>query len=567
MAKASHRCLVISDFNAANLVGLLGNDSSPPLVEAIAAPFGQVTELLLDPQHECWKMQPDSVLVWTQPQAVIESFARLLNFEDVDPEQILLEVDQHCERLRAAAARGRQVFVPSWVLPPQNRGLGMIDLTHAAGAAGTLLRMNARLIQILAGENGIFVLDAQRWITTVGKNAFSPRLWFMAKVPFANAVFTEAVADVKAAFASIAGKSRKLLVVDLDDTLWGGVVGDIGWENLRVGGHDPIGEAFAEFQRALKGLKNRGIVLGIVSKNEESVALDAIARHPDMVLRRDDFAGWRINWTDKARNLVELVEELNLGLQSVVFIDDNPAERDRIRQALPEVLVPDWPTDKMFYSQALAQLRCFDATTISGEDRTRSDMYVVDRERRDLARSLGSIEDWLKTLQIIVSAEPLTQGNLPRVAQLFNKTNQLNLSTRRLTAEQLWAWANKAGQRLWTLRLSDKFGDTGLIGIVSLRQQGDTGEILDFILSCRVFGRCVEETMVRIAAQHARELGLKTLYARYLATEKNRPTLAFLERSGLQQSSPGCFVWDLAAEYPAPAFVTLELTDSSRAAA
>ena len=563
MAKAPIRCLIVSDFNVGSLRGLFSNDPGAPAVQASSAPFGQVTELLVDPGHECWKPEPEAVLVWTQPQGVVRSFARLCEFGEVSHEELIAEVDQYCASLLALAGRVRSVFVPVWVAAPQQRGLGMIDLTHARGQAGALLRMNARLVQNLSDARGVFVLDASRWIAAVGKAAFSPRMWHMAKVPFSNAVFTEAVAELKSALAGLAGQSRKLLLLDLDDTLWGGIVGDLGWEKLKLGGHDPIGESFVEFQRALKALKDRGILLGLVSKNEESVALTAIRSHPDMLLRMKDFAGWRINWSDKARNIAELVEELNLGLQSVVFIDDNPVERDRVRAALPEVLVPDWPGDKMLYTQTLTQLRCFDLPAISKEDQARTQMYVADRARRDLQQSLESVDEWFKKLEIRIEVEPLSQANLTRAAQLFNKTNQMNLATRRLTADQLWEWAEQPGRRLWTLRVSDKFGDSGLVGIVSVAGEGARGEIADFILSCRVFGRRVEEAMLHIASNHARKLGWSNLSASYKATEKNKPTLTFLQRSGLAQQGEGVYAWDLAREYPAPELVALRLAPDS----
>jgi FkbH-like protein len=563
VAEKPTRCLLISDFNVGNLHGLLANDQAPPAVEPALAPFGQVTELLVDPRHECWRAEPDVVMVWTQPQAVIESFARLLSFDDITPEQMLAEVDRYAALVSSLVGRVRNVFVPTWVIPPHKRGLGMIDLTHSRGIAGSLLAMNARLVQNLRAAGGVFLLDAQRWVGAAGRAAYSPQMWYMAKVPFANAVFAEAVADLKAALAGLSGRSRKLIILDLDDTLWGGIVGDDGWQQLKLGGHDPIGEAFVEFQQALKALENRGIVLGIVSKNEESVALEAIRNHPDMVLRMKDFAGWRINWNDKAQNIVELTGELNLGLQSVVFIDDNAVERDRVRQALPEVLVPEWPGDKMLYAKALSQLRCFDSPDISIEDQVRAQMYVADRQRRDLAQSLASIDDFIRSLEIRISAEPLTRANLSRAAQLFNKTNQMNLATRRLSAEQIWAWAQEPDQRMWTLRVVDKFGDSGLVGLVSFRRQSDQGEITDFILSCRVFGRRVEEAMLHIAIGHARSLGVKLLIARYLATEKNKPTLSFFERSGLHREADGWFVWNTDREYPPPELVTLDLAEFS----
>lgn len=562
MAEKQTSCLLISDFNVGNLRGLLVNDQTPPVVDVIMGPYGQVMELLIDLEHDCWRDKPDIAVVWTQPHAVIEPFARLLSFADVPLEELLADVDRYADRVSAITGRVRNVFVPTWVNPPHQRGLGMIDLTHARGISGALLSMNARLVQKLRATPGVFLFDSQRWMNTVGKTAYSPQMWHMAKVPFANAVFAEAVADLKASLLGLGGQSRKLVILDLDDTLWGGIVGDIGWEQVRLGGHDPIGEAFVEFQQALKVLENRGIILGIVSKNEESVALEAIRNHPGMILRENDFAGWRINWDDKARNITELTNELNLGLQSVVFIDDNPVERDRVRQALPDVFVPEWPNDKMRYSQALAQLRCFDLPDISSEDQARAQMYVADRQRRDLAQDLSSVDDFLRSLDIHISTEVLTRSNLSRAAQLFNKTNQMNLSTRRLTAEELWEWAQEPGQRMWTLRVIDKFGDSGLVGLVSFRQHDNQGEIVDFILSCRVFGRCAEEAMLYVAISHARSLGVSSVTASYLETKKNKPTISFFERSGLERQPDNCFVWNATREYPAPALITLDLNNS-----
>ena len=190
-----------------------------------------------------------------------------------------------------------------------------------------------------------YPLDTGRWLAATGAGAFNPQLWYMGKVPFANAVFQEAAADIRAGLEALSGRSRKLIVLDLDDTMWGGIVGDVGVEQIKLGEHDPIGEAFVDFQNTLRTRRNRGILLAIVSKNEHDIAMQAIAEHLEMVLRPHDFVGWRINWRDKAQNILELVEELNLGLQSVVFIDDNPAERARVAEALPEALVPDWPRD------------------------------------------------------------------------------------------------------------------------------------------------------------------------------------------------------------------------------
>jgi FkbH-like protein len=428
---------------------------------------------------------------------------------------------------------------------------------RAGGATRTLTSLNLQLMEALESVPNVFVLDAQRWLPGAARSSHNPRGWYLGKVALPRGVMREAAADIRAAFVGLRGAAKKLLVLDLDDTLWGGIVGDAGWENLRLGGPDPQGESFADFQRAIKNLKRRGVVLALVSKNEESVALEAIRNHPEMVLKEDDFVGWRINWTDKARNISELTTELNLGLQSVVFIDDNPIERARVREALPEVFVPEWPEDKLLYASAFAQLRCFDAPAVSREDLERTRMYAEERKRDNLQKEVGSIEEWLKSLQIKVRAEPLAASNLARATQLLNKTNQLNLSTRRLNEAELTAWAAGPNHKLWVVSVSDRFGDAGLTGIVSIEVEGSTARIVDYVLSCRVMGRKVEETLLHLAVTAAIDAGASRVDAVYLKTAKNKPCLTVFNASGFAADEGDVFRWDASRAYALPEVIDL----------
>src|SRR3989454_5350514 len=542
--------LVISDFNAESLSAYLRNDVSDPRVDPSTVPYGQVGQTLVDADSPCWQPNLDFAVVWTRPEAVLETFGDLLSFSDVDAKRLYEQVDEYAAHLLGIRHRAKVIFVPTWVVPTLHQGHGMLDLAPRAGISRALLQINLRLLENLERASNIVPLNASKWIEAAGEKAFNSRLWYMAKVPFANDVFKAAAKDIKAALRGIGGRSRKLVIVDLDDTLWGGIVGDQGWENLTLGGHDPVGEALVDFQRELKTLTRRGVVLAIVSKNDESVALEAIRKHPEMVLRLDDFAAWRIDWSDKAANIVDVVEELNLGLDSVVFIDDNPVERARVRDALPDVLVPEWPGDRRLYPHALRSLDCFDKPAISDEDRRRSGMYVTERRRAELKQEVGTTEDWLRNLSIVVTVESLNVANLARVVQLLNKTNQFNLSTRRVTGPELLAWASRDGRQLWAFRVGDKFGDSGLTGIASVEREGSRARIEDFVLSCRVMGRKVEETMLHIAVQWAREAGLDELYAVYKPTPKNKPCVEFLKRSGLQARAEHVFAWPLRQEYP-----------------
>ncbi len=550
------RGLLVADFSVQELgAHLQRDDGLGPSVGATTAPFGQVVQTLHELARGASDGAPDFAVVWTRPES-IASWARLARGEAVSDAEILAEVDAFAELVAAAAKGVRWLFVPAWTRAPYDRGMGMRDLKP--GAPGhALARMNLRLAERLDATKNVHVLDAQRWIENAGKHAVRAKLWYLGKVGFSQAVFAEAALDVRAALRGLRGQARKLLVLDLDDTMWGGIVGDVGWQNLHLGGHDPLGESFVAFQRCVVDLTRRGIALAIVSKNEESVALEAIRSHPEMVLKMDHVSAYRINWRDKAQNIVELTKELNLGLQSVVFIDDNPVERARVREALPEVFVPEWPEDKLEYVPRFLSLRCFDVPRISEEDRERTKMYAQEREREGMKTSFASIDEWLSGLAIVVRFARLDASNLARTTQLLNKTNQMNTRTRRLSEAELSAWAAQPGHELWTVTVSDKFGDSGLTGILGLAAAGDALEITDYVLSCRVMGRKVEETLLFLASQRAGAHGKARVVAPFTATPKNKPARTFFEGSG--------FRWDEAAQsfvhegtYAKPVAITVE---------
>ncbi len=559
MNKNEYSCLIVSDFNADIFAAYLTNHDDFPSVNATVAPFGQVKQILMEENMKCWGRNPEIAVIWTQPQSVIESFNNILNYQNVSIDKVLNEVDEYSSLLVNLKNRVNLAFVPTWVLPSYHRGYGLIDMKNGLGMANLLMRMNLRLSENLAKTSNMYLLDTQRWIAIAGKNAFNPKLWYMGKIAFGNEVFKEALKDVKSALSSVSGNSKKMIMLDLDDTLWGGIVGEVGWENLKLGGHDPIGEAFVDFQKTLKAFTNRGILLGIVSKNEESIALEAINSHPEMVLKLDDFVGWKINWRDKAQNIVDLISELNLGLQSSVFIDDNPFERGRVREALPEIFVPEWPKDKMLCKHALLSLSCFDTPTVSIEDLSRTNMYVTERKRDRLKKNVGSLDEWLKSLDIKVKVQRLDEANLPRAAQLLNKTNQMNLTTRRMSESELMAWANERDHFLWTFRVGDKYGDSGLTGIIGVQINNTKARIVDFILSCRVIGRKVEETMLHIAIKYARSLGVDEVFAKYVETPKNRPCLDFWKSSGFAyDENNDTFYWNKSEEYPVPEQIEIQ---------
>ncbi|HEY1956348.1 MAG TPA: HAD-IIIC family phosphatase [Polyangiaceae bacterium] len=549
--------IVLADFTADDLARALEReDPLGPVVAAEVAPFDQVVQTLDGLAHAAPGTR-DFAFVWTRPERVSPAFARLLAGESAPLDAMLADVDAFADRLLDAVG-ARHVFAATWTLPPHVRGLGMIDL-RSGGVARALAAMNLRLAEKLEPSPKAFALDASRWMVGV-REPYSARLWYMGKVGFARDVLDAAAHDVRAALRGLRGQARKLIVLDLDDTLWGGIVGDVGWQNLRLGGHDPVGESFVDFQRAALALSRRGIALAVVSKNEESVALEAMREHPEMVLRPEHLAGWRINWRDKAQNVAELVAELNLGLQSVVFIDDNPIERARVREALPEVLVPEWPEEKTRYVEALAALRCFDSPTLSAEDAARTQMYAQERERAALKSKVGSLDEWLEGLGTVVRFAPVDATNLPRTAQLLNKTNQMNLRTRRLSEAELLDWSRAPGRELWAIHVSDKLGEAGLTGILGLELADDGAVVVaDYVLSCRVMGRRVEETVAWFATERAKARGATVLRAPYQPTAKNKPCLNFFESLAPFAREGDVFVWNETRPIARPNGIRVEI--------
>lgn len=515
--------VLISDFTIDPLASLLADGPQP--VEMDIAPFGTVAQSLLSPGEH----GTDLAVVWTHAESTLPSLRRLRSGEAVTSEAIESDVSEFAKLLIAGSQHYDCVVVPDWTRPPSERGLGLLDerpggIGHGYGVANLALR------SALANHDNVVVLDARRWITLSGARAYTERGWYEGKLPFSADVFAHAATDIRSAARALRVAPRKVLVVDLDNTLWGGVVGDDGPEGLRLGGHDAIGEAFADFQGRVRSLTSRGIILAIASKNDESTAMAAIDGLDTMVLRRSDFVTWRINWNDKAQNIADMAAELNLGLSSFVFIDDNPHERTRVREALPEVLVPEWPVDPTLYCKAFEELTCFDTlTAATSEDLERTQMYQVEAERQRSRSVTTSLDDWIKDLQIVVEAAPLDRSNLARTAQLLNKTNQMNLRTRRQSEAELWQWASEPQHETWCISVHDRLGDAGLTGIVSIEADGDTAHVVDFVMSCRIMGRCVERTMISVAASAAERLGSSLLVAELIETAKNAPCARFFE--------------------------------------
>ena len=516
------------------LLRLLAAPCPPPVVYARITPFNQVRQTLAGMAGADQLSRAETLMVWTTPQGSIPAFLKIQEFEPFDLNEVLDEVDQLAGMIRRVAGRVGTVLVLSWATPPYRRWVQAMTLRHEKGLANILMRMNLRLAEALDKSHNVILLDCQYWYASLQKPAYDGKLQALAKVAYSRDFFMKAAAEIKAVLRGVRGEARKLVICDLDNTLWGGVIGEDGSEHLRLGGHDGVGESHAAFQRELRMLRKRGVLLALCSKNDSDTAWEAIDQHPEMVLRRKDFASARINWNDKAENIAQIVKELNLLPKSVVFLDDHPAERDRVRQAFPDILTPDLPVDVADYPAFLASLHCFETVNITDEDMARTDSYLNESERRASVSASGSVQEWLASLEITLNVSRLDRGNLIRATQLLNKTNQFNMATRRMDQEELWRWCSLPGHQTWVFSVADRLGDSGITGLISAESlDGQDARLTDFLMSCRVMGKQIEEAMLHFA----NETLAARLHVAFRKTERNQPFLEFIQTKWIDEKS------------------------------
>ncbi len=533
---------IISSFNQSNLVGLLKNNKNYEC-EIKESNYNQVFQVLTNPKDKIWGKKSNISIVWVTPEDIFPEFKKLIINEKINSNTLKEEVIAFCNQLKSIKKNSDFVLVPSLILKQPIESNIALGYSEDRGLDYNLSLINYILSEQLKNEKNFHLLNSSKWVSNCGiKNTYDSKLWYLMKCPFSNDFFKEAISDILNFYNSSLGIIKKLLILDLDDTLWGGIVGEIGWKKLRIGGHDYVGEAFQDFQSRIKSLKNHGILLAIASKNEESIAIEAINKHPEMILKMEDFVSYKINWTDKAKNIAEMVKELNLGLQSVVFLDDSKFERERVKEILPEIYVPELPKDPTDYSNFLSRLRCFDITQVTEEDKKRIDLYKSEFKRKKLKQNNKSLLKWIETLGLEIIIENINNKNSPRALQLLNKTNQMNLSTRRMTDSEFQKWIQKKNNYLWTVRAKDKFGDYGIIGILSISIKEKEAYLVDFVLSCRVVGRFIEETIIQFLKDFCHKKNIKKINGKYVKTQKNILCYQFLQKLKILKKDEKSFI-------------------------
>ncbi len=380
--------------------------------------------------------------------------------------------------------------------------------------------LNRELDRLISDET--FVLDIEGLSANVGlENWHDPTLWNLAKLPFSQRyipIYSDYICRILAARI---GKSRRCLILDLDNTLWGGVIGDDGLEGILIGNGDPTAEAHLHLQRTVLELRDRGVVLAVSSKNEDTIARKPFKEHPDMLLSEEHIAVFQANWTDKASNIKAIAETLSLGLESMVFLDDNPAERTLVRRELPEVAVPELPEDPALYARTLIAAGYFEAITFSEEDHNRADFYQDNAKRAEILNQSTDMDGYLKSLDMEITFSPFDAIGRTRITQLISKSNQFNLTTKRYSELEVKDFEEDQGFYTRQIRLSDALGDNGMISVIICKKDTQDWEIDTWLMSCRVLGRRVEIAALQDIILNAKDNGVTKLIGIYNPTDRN----------------------------------------------
>lgn len=489
---------------------------------AIAAPYDQILQQALDPGSALHRAKPDAVLLAVDHRWL--GFDSLNLGKDVTA-QIDLAIARFAEVVNALRQVGGLTAILQTIPAPPLPLFGSFDRRMPASPRALIDEVNRRLVT-LAAESGNYLLDVAALAEGVGTDTwFDPVVWHSYKLPFASRCVPIYADLVGRLLGAIRGKAKKCLVLDLDNTVWGGVIGDDGIDHIVLGSGSALGEAFLAVQRMALNLRERGIMLAVSSRNEDATARAPFKEHPEMLLRDEHISVFQANWLDKASNIEAIAKELNIGVDAMVLLDDNPAERAYVRAALPMVGVPELPSDASWYPWFLSAAGYFEAIGFTVEDRLRVETYAADARRAAVMARSHDLGDYLRSLEMTINLAPFDQRSRQRIAQLINKSNQFNLTTRRYTEAEVAA--AEADPSVFTLqaRLRDRFGDLGMIAVVICRPSICDGEpawmIDSWLMSCRVLGRQVEMAMLSEIVAAAKQHGVRHLLGLYRPTAKN----------------------------------------------
>lgn len=545
-------------------LGILGNgtqDFVAPALVASAARHGLALETVKGEYDQVLQeaTDEDSAINALRPHAVLIAVDyRALPWQptpgDAGTAMANVEVAMnYLQSVRQAIHRNSGgLCILQTLAPPPESLFGSYDRRVPGTMLWLIDELNRRIVNALSDSEDL-LFDVAQLAAIVGLDAWhSPSEWNMAKLPFASDFLPLYADHMVRVLAALRGRSRRCLILDLDNTVWGGIIGDDGLEGIKIAQGDAVGEAHLAVQRMALAFRERGIVLAVSSKNTDEIARRPFQEHPEMLLREDHFAVFQANWQDKATNIKAIAQELSLGLDAMVFLDDNPVERGLIRQILPEVAVPELDEDPASYARTLAAAGYFETVAFSEEDRKRAALYQENARRITLQQQAGDVDAYLASLDMEIVFKPFDATGRSRISQLINKSNQYNLTTRRYTEADVLEAESATDTFTLQVRLIDRFGDNGMISVIICKpSEPATWTIDTWLMSCRVLGRRVEESVLCEILSQARSHGIARLIGEFIPTDRNMMVQKHYQKLGFDfksQDTNGTTLWEISTD-------------------
>lgn len=498
--------------------------------------YNQYNQDILDTKSGLYKFDPDVVFLILDTRSVLgDLFYFPYSISETDRKNTIRNKIQSITTLiQSFTTKSNSKLIITNLPLITYSPYGIFETKTDYGIKQMINDFNSQLVAAVKDNDAIYTYDFNGFVTQYGElNVFNYKQYFLGDFKISLDCIPYLIRDLFGFIKPILGLSKKCIVLDLDNTLWGGIVGEDGFNGIKIG-NDPSGKAFLELQKRLLALHKRGIILAINSKNNQEDAIEVLKNHPNMILKEEHFASVRINWEDKVENMKEIASELNIGLDSMVFFDDDPINREYVRSSLPQVLTVELSQDPSEYAQILISMNDFDVWKITTEDVSRGQMYMQDKQRKDLQKSVTNIEEFLKNLDIKLKIKKANNFTIPRISQLTLKTNQFNLTTKRYQEEDIKKLSNE-NYLIECVQVEDKFGDNGITGIFIVKKQQKEWFIDTFLLSCRIMGRGIEDGMLGHILKKAKNEGVDVVKGEFIATKKNAPAENFLLNYGFKK--------------------------------
>ena len=518
--------------------------------------YNQYNQEILDEKSQLYKFSPDITFLIIDSRNTLGGF--FLNPYSISTEERKRFVEDKSNEIinlaKELVKKSKSKLVISNFNIPSYSPIGINEIKEEFGLHDMIRSLNQNIKIGLRLEPEIFIYDLNSFVTKFGENnVFNYKQFFYGDIRISLHCIPYLAEELIGYVTAVLGLSKKCLVLDLDNTLWGGIIGEDGIEGIKLG-DDPVGRSYVEFQHNLLALNQRGILLAINSKNNFDDAIQVINEHPNMVLKQDNFACVRINWNDKVKNMKEISDELNIGLDSMVFVDDDPVNIEYVNSNLPEILSIHMPADNCHDNSRHLKLisPLFNVLKITDEDKARNRMYLEQRKRTELKTQVGNLDEFLKQLNISVEIKNADDFTIPRISQLTLKTNQFNLTTRRYQEEDIRKFAQGAKKIVGCAQIQDKFGDNGITGAYIINKDNEQQWTIDtFLLSCRVIGRGIEDGVLCHIIEKARKDGISQVRGEYIKTKKNQPAENFFENFGFKKEGD-FWIFDTKNQFKRP---------------